>query len=164
MSGTFHVPRFSETPLILSILMDPHRPHKTLSLIILKLYSGFCWSYHEDLSSCTLRDSQSHTFFAKKICKNNLDYINLQVVHKDQSHYTGPQRLIYPIIMNMILNLNAQLIHQRFGHAYHQHILKTSKLEIYTGFPKSIPKLSHPRCAYIIVKGPCFTCHNNAST
>ena len=66
----------------------------------------------------------------------------------------GPHCIIFPRIMSMILKLNAQFIHQLFVHASHQLILQMAKLGIYTGPPRSIPKLSHPFRAFIIDKEP----------
>ena len=60
--------------------------------------------------------------------------------------------------------LNAQLIHQHFFCASHQHIIQMSKHGIYTGLPKSIPTSPHTCCAYIISKGPRFTCHLSVYT
>ena len=64
----------------------------------------------------------------------------------------------------MSCNPNAIFIQKRFGHDYHQHILQMSNLGIYTGLPKSTPKLSHPCRAYIITKGPHLPHHPNVST
>ena len=66
--------------------------------------------------------------------------------------------------MIISLSLNAQLIYQRFGHAFHQIILQIAKLGIYTGLPKSIPKLYHPCCTCIMSKGLRLPFHPNLST
>ena len=39
-----------------------------------------------------------------------------------------------------------------------------AKLEIYKGLPKSIPKISHTCCAYIIDNGTHLSHHPNVST
>ena len=70
-----------------------------LSLSSLKLYSGFCGASHEALSSCNFYNSQGQAFLVKKNSKNNLDYINLQVIKKDKTHPKGPHRLISPSII-----------------------------------------------------------------
>ena len=103
----------------------------TLSLVILKFYSFFHGSSHEALVSCNFRNFQGHTFVAKKVSKNNLDYINFQVIKKDQTHSQVPHRLISPNIVIMSRLLNAQFIHQRFVHDSHQCILRMSKLGVY---------------------------------
>ena len=41
-------------------------------------------------------------------------------------------------------NLSDQLIYHRSGHASHQRIQRMDKVGIYTGLPKSIPKIFHP--------------------
>ena len=61
-------------------------------------------------------------------------------------------------------NINAQFIHQGFVHASHQRFLQMSKLGIYTGLPKYIPKLSHPCRTCIIPMLSYLSCHINVST
>ena len=103
-------------------------------------------------------------FFCQDNEKNNLDYINLQVINKDQTHLTGPHSLISLIIMSMSCSLNTQFIHQNIDHASYKRILHMAKIGIYTGLPKSIPKISHPYHAYIIDKGPYLPLYPKAST
>ena len=95
----------------------------TLSISTLKLYSSFCGASHGDLSSCTSRESQGHTFLVKTFIKNNIGRINIWVVKKYQTHRTGPYRLISLIVMSMSHSLNAQFFHKRFVRASHQCIL-----------------------------------------
>ena len=64
----------------------------------------------------------------------------------------------------MSCSLNDQFIHQRFGHASHQHNLQMAKLGIYTGLPNYIPELSHPCFACIITKGTWIPRDSNSST
>ena len=142
----------------------PTYQNNTLSLISIKLYSRFCGAPHEALPSCTFCDSQGHTFSTKTMIKNDIKYINLQVVKKYRSHPIGTHSLHSPIIMTMSRSLNVQFFQQRFGHASHQHIIQMSKLGIYKGLPKSTPKLSHPCCACIISKGTHLPRHPNVST
>ena len=90
--------------------------------------------------------------------------MNLQVVNKYQSHPTVPRLLLSTIIMIISLSLNAQFIHQQFLHASQQRILQMAQLGIYTGLPKSIPKLSHTFRICIISKTPRLPCHPNVYT
>ena len=69
-------------------------------------------------------------FLVKKISKNNIVYINLQVVKKYQTQPQDLHRLLLSIIMCMSHGLNAQFIHKRFGHASHQHSIQMAKLGI----------------------------------
>ena len=88
--------------------------------------------------------------------QKHIDYINVHVIKKDQSHPTGTHLLLSPNIMSMIWSLNYQLIRQRFVHDSHQNIVLIENLGIYTVIPKSISKLSHPWCSCIISKGPRY--------
>ena len=150
---------FSNTLLIGSRLLETIERTNTLSLISLKLYIGFLGASNEALSSCIFCDSQGHTF--PVIFFN---YTKVHVVKKDQSRRMGPHRLISPRIMIITRNLNDKFIHQQFGQASHQCILKMAKLGIYIGLPKYIPKLSHPFRACITSKGTHLPCHPNVST
>ena len=87
----------------------------------------------------------------------------LQVVKKDQTHPTGPHRLLLSSIVIINRSLNAKFIHQLFGHASHHCILQIGKLGIYTVLKKSTPKLSHPCFACVIDKGPRFHRRPNVS-
>ena len=61
-------------------------------------------------------------------------------------------------------NLNAQFIHKRFGHAFHQQILKMTKIGKYTGLIESILKPTYP-CWYCrISNGPRLPRLPNIST
>ena len=135
-----------------------------LSLIALKFYSGLLGAYHEALSSCTFWDSKCRNFTVNTTSKNNLDYIDIQVVKKDQSNLNGPHHLLSPNINIMGNNISTQFIHHQFGHAYHQRIQQMIKLGIYTGIPNYIPKLYHLFRAYLISMRPCLTRHPNFST
>ena len=74
----------------------------TLSLITINFYSSFHGPSRESLSSCTSCDSQGRTFSVETISKNNIDYVNLRVIKKDQSHPTVPYHFLYSSIMSMI--------------------------------------------------------------
>ena len=50
-------------------------------------------------------------------------------------------------------NLYDQWTHRQFGHASHQRIQQTDILGIYTGIPKSIPKISLP---FLLLSYPAF--------
>ena len=116
------------------------------------MYSELIVASHEALSSCTFRDFQDQNFTINTTNKNNLDFIYFRVVKKDRPHPNGPLRILSPSINSMSHNLSAWLIHHLFGHAYCQRILHMAKLGIYTGLPKSIPKISHPLHSYLISK------------
>ena len=66
--------------------------------------------------------------------------------------------------MIMSRSLNAQFIYQSFYHTSYHHIIQMAKLGICTGLSKSIPKISHHCCTFIIAKGPCLPHHPNVST
>ena len=87
-----------------------------------KVYSGFPGAYHEPLYSCTLYDSQGRTFTIKTTHQTILDYIDLHVSKKDQSHTLIPHHLLYPNTTIMRNNLYDQFIRQHFVHFSHQHI------------------------------------------
>ena len=141
----------------------PLSPAYTLSLSALNLYSGFLGPVDEAHSIWIFLDSQDHIFDAKTISKRNLDYNNLYVIKKDQSHPTVPHRVLSSITMSTSWNLNDQFIHHIFVHASHQCIILMIKLGICTGLPKFIPTLSHPYRACIISKIPRLTHHPNVS-
>ena len=69
---------------LITAYWNPKKRTKTLSLISLKLYSSFYGASNESLSPCTFHESQGHTFFVRTMIKNDLDYINHQVVNKYQ--------------------------------------------------------------------------------
>ena len=106
----------------------PTDPQNTFSITTLKFYIGFCRASHESLLSCTFLDSRGHTFVVNIIDKNNLDYINRQVVKKYKTYPTYPYHLFSPSIMSMILGINSQFIQQRSGHSSHQCILQMENL------------------------------------
>ena len=64
----------------------------------------------------------------------------------------------------MILNLNAQVFYQWFGHASYHHILQITTFGIYTGLPNYIPKLSHVWRTCILFKGTRVPRHTSLST
>ena len=55
------------TPILYTHIDRTH----TLPIGALKLYSGFCGDFHEDLFSCNSCDSQGHTFSFKTIREKN---------------------------------------------------------------------------------------------
>ena len=74
------------------------------------------------------------------------------MLSKYQSHHNGPHRLLSSNINIMRINISVQFIYHKCGHASHQRIQHIAKLVIYTCLPVSIPKLSHPLRACIIVE------------
>ena len=161
--GNCHVTRLSKTPPIGSSLMDPQIPHTHLlhqrSQAVYRFLQGLPWSpliMH-------LPQLSRPPFFIKIIIKKYIDYSNYQVVNNYQSHPRGLHHPLSPRIMSMSRSLNAQFIHQRYGHASHQRIIQMAKLGIYTGLPKSTLKLSCPCCACILSKRPHLSCHPNLS-
>ena len=130
--------RFPVSPTLHSLdpaYFTPTYCKNTLFLSDLKFYSVFLGSSHEALSLCTSLDSQGHTFSVKKIVKNNLGYINfwftLRVTPssfpKHHEHDLQPQCSIHP---------------PELWTCFPSEYSKMAKLGIYTGLPKSIPKLS----------------------
>ena len=55
--------------------------------------------------------------------EKKIEYINLQVVKKNQTHPQGPHRLLLQVFVNIRRGLSNQFINQSFDHASYQRIL-----------------------------------------
>ena len=86
--------------------------------------------------------------------KKNLNTLASTLLKQELTHPLGPHHVILITVSIIIKGLSNKFIHQRFVCASHHTIQNMSKLDIYTGLPKTTPKIQHPYRDCLIAKFP----------
>ena len=98
----------------------------------LKLYIGFKKVTSEPLEHCDFVDSQGRSWISPYQTRNNLDYIQLEVVqinpHRDKN-------LVVPTVRGFSKQTLYQLIHQRFGHISITQLKRMARKGLMEGLP-----------------------------